>query len=336
MKKALLVLLLLAVAGGLFAQVTWTGNVFAGLRATSAERGPNWALGWYNSSLGAANQVRLNASYRNEAGTYGGNLSLRAQTSLAGGAGAVVPFVHTYRGWFTMFDGKLKILGGKWSEGEFTEGVWGWGLTYWSYTRPGVAAYFYPMDGLRFGFGVNASAAGTVETDLRYWLGAAYEGDSFGAYFSGAYHKDDINFAVTAYYDSDPILVVGGFDFMRLDDFANAGEIDLYLVFGFYGVENLDIELENDWSIYGADNGEDDFGTSVSLDFTYHLDVGGIKLAGLGLSWDITGESFSFKPYVRFGLGASARYIQLDYEGSADFAASTYTNAIGLSFTWSF
>jgi hypothetical protein len=334
MKTALLVLLLLAVAGGLFAQVTWSGNVFAGFRATSAERGPNWALGWYNNALGGSNQVRLNASYRNEAGTYGGNLSLRVTTTIAG---TPTPILHTYRGWFTMFDGKLKILGGKWTEAEFNEQVWGYGLTYWAASRPGIAAYYYPIDGLRVGFGVNASTGtGTIESDLRYWAGIAYEGDKFGAYVNGAYHRDDINFALTGYYDSDPVFFVGYADFMRLDDFANVGKVNLGFVFGFYGVENLDIELSNDWTVYGEDNGEDDFDVSAGLDFTYHLDVGGIKLAGLGLSYDITGEFFSFKPFVRFGLGASARYVQLDYEGSVDFAAETYTNAIGLSFTWSF
>jgi hypothetical protein len=330
MKKALLVLLLLAVAGGLFAQVTITGNVYGGLRATLADRGHNWALGWYNNNLGGSNQVRLNASYRNDDGTAGGNLSLRASSPLTGTT--VIPFFHTYRGWFTMFDGALKILGGKWTEGEFCEG-W-FGATYWGYARTGIAAYFYPMDEFRVGFGVNSALAGTVETDLRYWLGVAYETDVFAVFAQGAFHKDDINALLSGGFSNDTIdfkLVV---DLMRLDDFAEAGEVQLSEGFGFYGVENLDVELEAFQTFYG--NADEDAEVSFGLYFGYYMDVGGIKKVGLDLGYDVTGKSFDFTPYLRFGVSAS-RNIVLNYTGTLGFDGdTTFTNAIGLSFNFSF
>jgi len=324
--------LLLAVAGGLFAQATFTGNVWAGFRATSVEHSPNWKLGWYNYALGGSNQVRLNASYRNEAGTYGGNLSLRVVSSIAGAAGTPVPFFHTYRGWFTMFDGKVKVLGGKWTESEFNEQTYWGGWTYWSYTRPGVAVYAYPLDGIRAGFGVNASSTGTIETDLRYWFGVAYINDKFNVYANGAVQKDNINFAISGDVDLDDIVAAYGFDFTGLDDFANKGAVALNEFVGYYGVDKVDLELVASQTIHGD-------GSPVDLDFEldvayYGLDVAGIKKVGIDIYTDL--ESLSYKPYVRFGLSSGNRYIQLDYEGVLDFETSGYTNAIGLSFYWNF
>jgi hypothetical protein len=344
MKKALLVLLLLAVAGGLFAQATLSGSLYGGFRATSADRGPNWRLGWYNHDIGPFNQAALGVSYTSEDKTLGGNLSIRAISPLIGTFDGATTgpslFLHTYRGWFTMFDGALKILGGQWAENEFNERT-AYQTSHWSRARPGVAAYYYPIDGLRVGFGLNASSAyeeynygtgnGTVESDLRYWLGAAYVGDGFGAYINGALQKNNINFALTGYYGGNPFYAALNANFTRLDDFANAGNVALGVYLRFTGVENLSVYLKPAFGIPANGN---EASISVALGASYGLDLGGLKGAGIDLSYAITGEAFSFNPYIIFGQDDS--YITLDYEGSADFAAGTYTNAIGLSFSWAF
>jgi len=318
------------VAGGLFAQATFTGRIFGGFRATTVEHSQNWALGWYNNSLGAANQVRLDASYRNEARTIGGNLSLRANLALGGND--VVPFFSIYRGWFTMFDGMVKVLGGKWTESEFCEQYYSGGGTYWGSGRPGIAVYAYPLDDIRVGVGVNASSSGTLQSDLRYWFGAAYETETFGVYTSGAVQKDNINWFLSGFVDTNDIVVAYDFDFQRLDAFADKGKIVLQEFVGYYGIEDVDIEFDSEQDILtdGSDP-ELNFGLSFAY---YGLDVPGITKVGIDLGTDL--ESFSYKPYVRFGVGAGEKYIQLDYEGTLDFETSKYSSAIGLSFRWNF
>jgi hypothetical protein len=467
MKKALLVLLLLAVAGGLFAQVTWAGRVGTGLTATSSSvPGHNdWGLAW--DSLDA----RLNLSYANEAGTYGGNLSIR-----------VGDVFHTYRGWFKMFDGVLKIVGGKWADGEFTEPDYFAPAT-WVRSN-GIAALFYPIDGLRLGFGLQpgtngsrnaryvaaqaaaparpavpgtpevggtfyiinkvgtTAAAGTITTvrpeypavegidyvvvtpgtaadpgtsaqpardavdayyrpyvstfdNLRYWFGAAYVGENFGAYASASIQStaavdtktqasindtvgntSGINVALSGYFDDPAFHVAISAKFNRLDNFAlssydkdndglrsSVGSIALGQFFGYYGIENLDIELTANETFYG--NGD---GAKVSLDLYlgYAMDVSGIKYIGFDIAADVAGPvtqygfnagtaaapryyavntnldekfypSISFGPDVTFGLGSSTRRLNLSYTGTIGLEEKiTYESAFGLSFLWTF
>jgi len=323
MKKALLVLLFLVLAGGLFAQVTWNARYYGGFRIDfSEDNDPTVRL--YNDALGAyRNEGRLYMTYRNDAGTLGGAMQLRANVSGTGGGTPTFNNIHTFYGWFTLFDGKVKLNIGKWTDAEFNEQYWWAGWTYWASSRPGVAAYFYPTDELRLGFGLATVATTTATTlfedELRYWFGIAYRTSDWAVYLNGQYQKDNVHFALSGFYDVDPILVIPYADFMYLDQFDTKGTIDFGFVFGFYGVENLDIELTPEMGIKG--NG-DDPDVSVALDFGYYLDVGGIKKVGLNTSFDIMGESLTLTPYVTYGMASARNYIRLGYKTNIGFDGS--------------
>jgi hypothetical protein len=71
MKRALLVLLLLAVAGGLFAQtLTWSGHVQSGIEAVIPNEG-DATLAWYNWDNGASYRFQIGASYTSADGKAG-------------------------------------------------------------------------------------------------------------------------------------------------------------------------------------------------------------------------------------------------------------------------
>ena len=346
MKKVLLVLLLLTVAGGLFAQVTWNGIVRTGFNATLADGDTDWNVNW--TSLTS----RFQMTYRNSEGTFGGRL--RLQLGLNGAAPS--PFFNTYYGWFTMFDKTLKVLGGKWADGEFTELKWSGGEIYWSNARYGIQTIYYtPIEGLRLGIGSQAAALNgtTTFSDLCLWYGLAYEGDNFGVYLQGSIQDGDAastsgtNIVLSGYVNIDPALVVLYADFKRLDDFDAKGKIALGQYVSLDVVEDVDIELYSEQTLYG--NG-DDAGVYVALGFGYNLD-GPFPYLGLdlvcALSGDPTtgsaqmgigyGKYLSFSPYLRFGLGAGSKYVELGYEGVVGFDdPSTFDNSLWLRFYWTF
>jgi hypothetical protein len=296
----------------------------------------------YNHSLGAyANQARLYGTYRNEAGTLGGSIQLRA--SFWGSDNPNVT-VNTFYGWFTMFDSKLKINVGKWTDSEFNEQQWWAGITSWGAARPGIAAYIYPVDGFRLGFGLQAFTDVSSFDDARFWVGAAYEGDSLGFYANASFCETTRGAAgtnggtevsISGYYgDWDPIIFIAYADLMRLDDYENKGELDFGEVFGFYGVENLDLELGAGQTIYG--NGSD-ADLSVGLWIGYYVDVAGFKKLGIDFDFDISGKSLDISPYVVFGQSSSRNYLRLGYVGTIGFDdPSTFDSGIFLDFLWRF
>jgi hypothetical protein len=321
MKKALLVLLFLAVAGGLFAQLTWSGLLYNDFRATLESGYTNWGLN-FGEMTG-----RLQATYRNEAGTFGGRVRLQASVNSA----SLNQLFNVYYGWFTMYEGSLKILGGKWTDGEFYEGAYWVDEYLWSSASYGIQAIYYPLDGLSVGFGLHSAALATFN-DLRYWAGVAYSADNFGVYAQGDFQKDNINAAVNGYYEAGPVLAALSVALNRLDKFDPNGSITVREAVDFTGVENLDVSLDSTQTFYG--DSEKKAEVDISLGGSYVLDIAGINLVGLALGLDITGESFSFQPYVRFGQGGS-RYLRLDYIGDIGFDGS-YDNTIRLRFYWSF
>jgi hypothetical protein len=327
MKKALLVLLLLAVAGGLFAQVTWGARVYAGYNATLNDGDTDWGLNW-NSGAGAAVQGRLYGTFRNEAGTVGGSLQLRAAVS--NGGSTVTAAV--YYGWFTLFEGKLKVLGGKWGDGEFSE-QYIWAATLLGNDKSGLALNFYPMDGLRLGFGLHSNTLNATTStfdNLEYWFGAAYEAGDIGVFAQANVGKDLFDAQLDFVYDAEPITGVFHATFSNLADFSNSGEIGLNEFFGYYGVENLDLELYLSETLYG--NG-DPFGFSTEVDVTYNLDITGIPAIGIELEYGVTDEYFRLFPFVFIGQSTARNYLQLGYGAVINFDG-TFDNNIRLRFFW--
>jgi len=300
---------------------------------------------FWNNALGAyVNQMRLYGTFRNEARTLGGDLQLRADFQTAA---APTVYVQEFRGWFTMFDGKLKVLGGKWLDSEFVEVYYWQGATFWSQARPGLAFYAYPMDGLSLGFGINAAfdeAAGAgslFENAPRYWFGAAYSLNPINVYLNGAYQKDNFNLALSALYDTDDIDAVLDARFLRLDSFDTAGEIQLREFVGYYGVENVGIELTARQVLYGnsnANNGNAD----IYFDLTgYYTLTGPVTRLGLIVAADIDGNTtypdgeLNFTPFVRFGAAAARNYVDLRYVGRLGFGSNDkFRSGIALSFFW--
>jgi len=322
MKKALLVLLLLAVAGGLFAQVTWSGHVYTDFVTRSRSDGDDdtvdeWGIGW------GTTRARLQGAYRNEAGTVGG--TLRLQTAFNGTNLTNGNLFATAYGWFTMFDKKLKILGGKWYEGEFYEGVNWADETFWENDKYGIAAYVYPVEGIKLGFGVHAGTnlANTHHVtdwnNLYYWVAAGYETDELGVYGQFDYNNSSVNAKISGSYSAGPISAALRVDLARLDDFAASGYINLGQYVWYDVTDDLGVDLTLTETIYGEDV-QDKADFAIDVGAYYTLDVLGFNQVGLMAGFASenggdNGSSLYFQPYVRWGLGGS-RYLRLDYAGT--------------------
>jgi len=335
MKKALLVLLFLAVAGGLFAQttVTWSGRLDTRLRARQAYGSDEWGLSWSTIA------TRLNATIRNNDAGYGGYLSLRPNLNAAG-----MSIFHSYYGWFNLFDGKVKVLGGKWgaaTELEFSEGYW-WANSLWATSVYNIGAFFYPMDGLRLGVGAISGSPSKFE-DVDFWLGARYDvsedlsvraqfryGEKYGAnaLFDIVYTNKDLG--LTAVLNNN---------FNQLQDFATKGDITLNQYFNYANVENFDFDLAITEILYGQD-GYDPY-IDIELDTYYTTGIPGLYLAAVeinfwtGYNGDDSYSYFRIYPYIRFGQSGS-RYVGFGYQTTINFDTSKIRNDLILRFYWNF
>ena len=102
MKRALIVLLLLAVAaGGLFAQVTYSGFVNSGFQVVIPPNEGDITFHWYSNDPGATYRFQFRAAYQNDDGTVGAAGSIRSN---AGGFG-----FDGSNGWIKLLDKQLHI-----------------------------------------------------------------------------------------------------------------------------------------------------------------------------------------------------------------------------------
>jgi hypothetical protein len=324
MKKALLVLLLLAVAGGLFAQVLTTGEVYVSFQAVSAK--PDWGLNWYGDGTAAF----FAGSFSGGEGTYGGNFTVSAGSAFNNNLA-----FSTIRGWFMMFDKKLKIVGGRWSDGEFRETGLG-GTRLWTNAKTGIAAIVYPTDEVRLGFGLHAAHTGLTSFDqLAYWFGAGYKASDLGVYAQADVAKNNIDASLNAFYNLDTIYFALDAKFTKLNDFDPNGAITLREYFDYSGVENFDFSIKFTEVFSGAPNS--DVGFSVAFGAEYYPEIDFIPAVGLGLGYDIDGDGMIYiNPYVLFGLDSS-RYLLLDYEVDISFTkGADPEHILTLGFRWDF
>jgi hypothetical protein len=154
MKKALVVLLILAVAGGLFAQeLTWGGAVKTGLKFSYADDGDSDTeaedpvIAFYNDDAGKLFRIDLTGAYTNE--NYGVVLRLRAQANAFGAPTSVSQAIsfHQAYGWATFLNDVLKISAGIIDDGTWKTG----GVENWGVSGKGVRFELAPLAGLNLG-----------------------------------------------------------------------------------------------------------------------------------------------------------------------------------------
>ena len=181
MKKALVVLLILAVAGGAFAQLTFSGHIRSGIGLMITDK-ENADPAFINYMVGDGLQSRLDlqASFTHEDGNAGGRILLRSAF------GAVN--VQNIEAWFKAMDGMVTIYGGNIDNGGYATGG-GVDTNLGNHGGTGMFINVAPMAGLGIRAGVypggNAFFGGTAPTmsfssagklleEARYSFGVTY------------------------------------------------------------------------------------------------------------------------------------------------------------------
>ena len=254
MKKALIVLLILAVAGGLFAQeVSWTGEVDTGIRIDIKDDNPVKG----DDDDGHAVKYSLGATY--DADDWG--------LKIAGGGkntgGYAMAFDNAY-GWMFLSDKLLKL-----SAGKIDDAAWGnGGETDTDVdTGPGIRLEVLPIDGLSVGafFTYPAPAKGAEKPD----------GVSAGK-LSNFFQQTAFGFK----YGADTFTVDAALRlFSEEDAYTTTNDTDAKFIFGFgfTGIQSLAVYVDGvfDHVLKMSDVGEEEIWESVK--FT-GIDNLGLKL----------------------------------------------------------
>jgi len=341
MKKALLVLLLLAVAGGLFAQegLSFSSGInayYRGVRVQENAAGNKvWGTGYDPDNVYAF----IALGYENAAGTKGGSIELDVDD--------IISFDNVYLGevygWFTLFDGLLKINGGNWAEGEFNEGYWA--VPLWGGGAYGLAAYVYPVENISVGVGLRNEKKANASTDtLEYWFGAALDFDGGGVQTQAMYGVDyGFSAHLSGYYGGDGFSVYGLFRFEGLDEDHNT-TIRMNEVAIYTGVQDFRFELPLSQTFYLE---EDHHGTGISVGATVYYTPGPWFWPALTLTYANTtyekedanhanASTLTINPFARVGLGRTSTYLQLGYVLRLDLLenGAKPRNDIVLNFRW--
>jgi hypothetical protein len=289
MRKVFVVLLALAIAGGLFAQgFSFTGYFDGGIGLFIPDAGdPGLALVTRDADVGGGMRAQINAAYTNEAKTAGINLRIRAQGADFGGGGTALNGVFPYAyGWISPFGGKLTVKGGKVDDGTFATGD---ALVDDDLgERGGLLAMVKPVDAFTLGFGAyvtdsfnvtgmsgldaakyTAGAVINVPDILKVTLQYANRGDG------GAAEAERIWAAFNILATNKiglKFVVVGKAD--QLQDFSDNGTIGIYETIGFTKVQNLSLNL-NLWQIL-SQNSANEFSLRVWFWASYALAEGKI------------------------------------------------------------
>ena len=351
MKRILILFLVLAVAGGLFAQsLTWSGGVVGGLAMTLADGAddPAFGTGSGYTLTNGNNRLRANGVYANADGTAGGRFRLQAQGDPTNWA-LSVPYAW---GWMTFSDGFLKVLGGRITELEFNS-VGSWLDNTYFTSAYGLQAYVYPSDTFRFGVGARASdsvLAGKNFDIITPWVGLAADLDTFSMAAQLEAGKDDINAFISAAFSGiDDLDLDVEANFSALHNFSDEGEVDAALYVGYSGIDRLSLYAAFNPTIPMA-SGSDmilSFGAGLEYEatdlLTAILDVDFVLQGGEYdgfVGWDPTyakGDSYlGIKPTLQFKAASSANFY-LGYALGVNLGGGTKLNhAAFLDFVWSF
>ena len=303
MKKALVILLTLAVAGGLFAQttVTWSGQVEGGIGMLNYGGADDPVFGTLASgSWRNDHRVQIQADGVNADGTMGFRVRFRAQDI----GGSMTPWFHQAWGWVSLFDGMLEMRGGR---------VWD---TVVNTTTPivgqellahnGVLAILRPMDMLTIG--LSAFATDTLAGADAWDQGGAGLWAGLGLNLGLA----DVRASIRATHLTTDALVgveVSAIEnlpihlqarFWDLQDFGDYGELLFHGFVGLNIIQDLNITLGAAIGMSMNDNVDDPF-----------MAFGGwLEFLGLGNIvprvdvWYAQGGEF-----VLYGLAASASVV---------------------------
>jgi hypothetical protein len=177
MKKALVVLLILAIAGGVFAQeLTWSGAVKTGLEivANDEHNGEEIATRFNNDDVGdEALRLQLDGAYTKD--NYGVKFGVRGD-AIGGNLGVGV---YNAYGWITFVNEIIKVSAGLIDDGVWkTAGVGDYGIS-----GTGVRFEIAPITGLSLGFMLRAPDKNLAPNFKQFLsetaFGAKYESDLF-------------------------------------------------------------------------------------------------------------------------------------------------------------
>ena len=294
MKKAIIVLLLLAfVAGGLFAQdgLTFGGRVMAGIGMWKiGDNDPGWGIA---TSAGTTRGMRLNftAAYTNADKNKGFNLYLRARGAsysnrvFSPASGGTFEILYA-QGWFTAFDGLLKINGGKTFDTPFGYTDW-WGQDDPADASYGLYATIKASDAIRVGFGMNSrngldrgvpfggrNSTGPTDNDGDYvngintWVG--FRGE-FGVVDTRAYfkiRKDYMELHVGAVIEVGDLEIAIPIYVYDLSNYSDSGEFIFLPYVTFGGIENMSINVFGQLCLDGS-GGDPSVGGMIAVDYKF-------------------------------------------------------------------
>ena len=359
MKRVFLMFFLLAAAGSLFAQLSWTGQVYAGLGMTKLDGEDKVAFGTGTGNLlGNDNfRFRLNGTYTNEEETAGARFRLQSQgTPRSWSLSAPYAF-----GWFTIADGLIKILGGRITENEFnTVDSYNAGATFFA-TDYGLQAYVYPSDMFKFGVGALAGSGlseGVTIDGMTAWLGLGVDIDTFSLTAQMEAGKERVDVFASANFEglSNLGLTLGAFvEAAYLNEFNDKG-----VVFADLSVEHSGI-LDAWFYVLSVYSQKEDYDMSIDFNFGAEYTVNNSVSAGLDVDFGLQGVAYdglyswdayfmkelSFvgvKPYVSFSPNDSSASLSIGYYLAKDLSKidppvgkkGGINHAAFIDFSWSF
>jgi hypothetical protein len=191
MKKVLIVLLILAVAGGLFAQeVSFSGIVETGLQIKKDD-GKAGKAGLWNDNDGVGSRARIQGTY--DADTYGAKVGIGTDFDPS----ATVSVYNAYA-WYNFLNNVINAKAGLIDDGVWTTGgPEDWGLA----TGAGVRVEVTPIEGLNVGLFLTNSG------DISPFVGSG-GGDIAGDFlketaFGASYTSDLFDVSLTFKLDSE-------------------------------------------------------------------------------------------------------------------------------------
>jgi hypothetical protein len=310
MKKALVVLLILAVAGGAFAQgFTFSGYLNGGLGVFIPDGGTAYVAPISRDAGVAGMRARFIGAYTNEDNTAGLNFRLQAQNDYAGTAG-LYSFFDFYYGWVSALGGMVTVYGGRVDNGTFntSDAIFaddmGEGL--------GLLTIIKPIPILQIGLGgyatgvldpttrpaqklgdVRGTVGIAVTTDAFKIVAAARNpnkiGDTTAAPPTNQISQGSFGFAYTGMKDLTAALAVVG---ENLEEFGDIGTIRFFETFGYNGITNLSLNLSF-WEGINQATGKD-FSFRVWFWASYALKDGDI-VPRLDVNYLVAGEYDNFQ-----------------------------------------
>ncbi|MCI1209313.1 MAG: hypothetical protein LKF96_07720 [Treponema sp.] len=340
MKKVLAIVSAFALVGiAAFAEdavVKFSGAVETGIQIQKSNYdGDDGNVQLWDDDSGSAGRFDLNGSYVN--GNAGVEFKLRYDGYFDDATTDILAHSNL-QGWLTLFDGKVKLVGGNLDTDAWKTDA---DDNFTSENGAGMQIQIMPIEGLNFGVKFNTSTPVTIGGDDYYvtpkqffnstGFGVKYATDAFmicGGYTLASDFTTDKN---TALVDSDGNVTNGD------DDAAWA-----YFGLDYTGVENLKILTEGRFNHLGdtdkkaADAYLNEFNEIIEYQVNDALDAGIVCYQWMNGSKDddvdgVESTAFSFKPYVDYKvndmLTASAEIgyaMNEDVEGNLFGKDTTY------------